>query len=99
MIQSDWEPAFRARVKAIALCNEVIRLSFIDDAPGRDELRDISPRPVLVAEGGGWICSNPGCSDIYEPDPKYRRPHDDELASLQQPTSTVEVWGSADVVG
>jgi hypothetical protein len=56
---SDWEPGFRARCKAIALTNEVIRMRMIDEVPGCAEHDDVLPRPVLVAEGGGWISSTP----------------------------------------
>jgi hypothetical protein len=99
VIRSDWEPGFRARVKAIAIANEVAKVLFSELRPGSEATCEVIPRPVLVAEGGGWICSSPGCHDLHEPDPSYRHLTDSELADLRQPTSSVEVWGSADFVG
>jgi hypothetical protein len=96
---SDWEPGFRARCKAIALTNEVIRMRITDEVPGCAEQDDLLPRPVLVAEGGGWISSTPGVTELFEPQPTYRHLRNDEYAAVQQPTSTVEVWGSNNFVG
>ena len=99
VVRSGWEPGFRARVKAIAIANEVAKILFSELCPGSEATCEVLPRPVLVAEGGGWICSSPGCHDLHEPDPSYRHLTDSELADLRQPTSSVEVWGSADFVG
>ena len=99
VLRSDWETAFRARVKAIALANEVLRTLDLDTAPRRELLDEILPRPVLVVGTGGWICNSPGVSDDYEPNQTFRHLRDDEMTDLRQPTSCCEVWGCSDFVG